>query len=56
MADYQFNISNARTIGQFAEAMPESGDLILIMQNGATKKAKVEKNYCQKLVKASIQL
>lgn len=54
MADYQFNISNARTIGQFAEATPKSDDLILIMQNGATKKAKV-KNMVNALTNLSLQ-
>ena len=54
MADYQFNISNARTIGQFAEATPGSDDLILIMQNGATKKAKV-KNMVNALTNLTLQ-
>lgn len=54
MADYQFNISNARTIGQFAEATPGSEDLILIMQNGATKKAKV-KNMVNALTNLTLQ-
>lgn len=54
MADYQFNISNARTIGQFAEAIPGSEDLILIMQNGATKKAKV-KNMVNALTNLTLQ-
>lgn len=54
MADYQFNISNARTIGQFAEATPGSDDLILIMQNGATKKAKV-KNMVNTLTNLTLQ-